>query len=135
MLPSEYSLLYVFQDPFGLNDSKAGKTRHPAVRLGVYQNSYSRRSHIAKFDFVYYGDKTAIDSLERAVKREFNWDIERDGRGFSEWISNHLPFEIVEKIDEVIKGYRYKVYKVPKRFLPLTVDNLSEFQQWLVDNK
>ena len=110
----------------GSIDSKIGITGSPAVRLGVYQNSYSRKSHIACFDVVYIGPARVIGNLERSVKQEFNWDIDRDGRGHSEWISKtHTALET--KIDQLIEGYRFKVSKVPKKYLPLTADNLERF--------
>lgn len=110
----------------GSIDSKIGITGHPAVRLGVYQNSYSRKSHVACFDVVYIGPSRAIANLEKAVKQKFDWHIERDGRGASEWIAQtYSTIEI--QIDEIIDGYKFKVQKINKRFLPLTVDNLEEF--------
>lgn len=114
----------------GSIDSKIGITGHPAVRLGVYQNSYSRKSHVACFDVVYVGPSRAINNLEKAVKQEFNWNIERDGRGNSEWV-NQTYATIESKIDELIQGYKFKIIKVPKRFLPLTVDNLDKFLESL----
>ena len=108
----------------GALDSKVGITGHPAVRLGVYQNSYSRKSHVACFDVVYIGPARVITNLEKAAKQEFNWDIDRDGRGHSEWVSQ--TYTTIEKAtDEIIAGYKFKVNKVPKRFLPLTTDNLN----------
>ena len=119
-------LFYVFKDPMGSIDSKVGITGSPAVRLGVYQNSYSKKSHTACFDVVYIGPARAINNLEKAVKQELSWDIELDGRGHSEWISQ--TYAVIEsKIDEIIDGYKFKVKKVPKKFLPLTVDNLDKF--------
>lgn len=125
-------LFYIFKDPMGSIDSKVGITGHPAVRLGVYQNSYSRKSHVACFDVVYVGPARAVDSLEKAVKQHFNWDIERDGRGSSEWVSQTYS-SIETEIDNIIKGYRFKVEKVPKKYLPLTVDNLVDFFTNVVD--
>lgn len=125
------NLLYIFQDPLGSNDSKAGKTSHPDVRLGVYQNSYSARSHLAQFDYAFYGSKKSINNLEKAIKAEFDWDIEQDGRGFSEWISYHTSYEVLEKVKQIIDGYRFKVYMVPSEYLPLTVDNLADFRNFL----
>lgn len=125
------NLLYIFQDPFGSNDSKIGKTSHPDVRLGVYQNSYSARSHIAQFDFAFYGEAKAINNLEKAIKTEFDWDIEQDGRGFSEWIGNHTSLEVFEKVEEIIKGYHFKVNKVPDQLVPIVVDNLSDLQEYI----
>ena len=117
-------LFYIFKDPMGALDSKVGITGHPAVRLGVYQNSYSRKSHVACFDVVYIGPARVITNLEKAAKQEFNWDIDRDGRGHSEWVSQ--TYTTIEKAtDEIIAGYKFKVNKVPKRFLPLTTDNLN----------
>jgi hypothetical protein len=118
-------LFYIFKDPMGSGDSKVGITGSPEVRLGVYQNSYSRKSHVACFDVVYIGPARVIGSLEQAVKQEFNWDIDRDGRGHSEWVSQTYT-TIESAVDEIIEGYRFKVTKVPKRFLPLTADNLNE---------
>ena len=119
-------LFYIFKDPMGSGDSKPGITGSPAVRLGVYQNSYSRKSHTACFDVVYIGPGRVIGKLEDAVKKEFNWDIDRDGRGHSEWISQtHTTLETA--VDQIIDGYKFKVTKVPKKYLPLTVDKLEEF--------
>ena len=122
----DWKLFYIFKDPMGADESKVGITGHPAVRLGVYQNSYSRKSHVACFDVVYLGPSRAIANLEKAVKQTFDWHIERDGRGASEWIAQpHTAIE--QQIDELINGYQFKVTKVPKKFLPLSVDNLEEF--------
>lgn len=119
-------LFYIFKDPMGSLDSKVGITGNPSVRLGVYQNSYSKKSHTACFDVVYIGPARVIGTLERAVKQEFNWDIDRDGRGHSEWVTQ--TYTSLEKaIDEIIDGYKFKVKKVPKKYLPLTVDNLQQF--------
>jgi len=115
-------LFYIFKDPMGSLDSKVGITGNPEVRLGVYQNSYSKRSHTACFDVVYIGPARAIANLEKAVKQEFDWDIERDGRGHSEWVSQTYT-TIESKVDEIIEGYKFKIVKVPKKFLPLTVDS------------
>ena len=119
-------LFYIFKDPMGSIDSKIGITSHPAVRLGVYQNSYSRKSHVACFDKVYIGPTRAISNLEKAVKQHFDWHIERDGRGASEWVAKTYT-EIESEIDSLIDGFKFKVKKVPKKFLPLTVDNLEKF--------
>lgn len=117
-------LFYIFKDPMGSLDSKVGITGNPSVRLGVYQNSYSKKSHTACFDVVYIGPARVIGNLEKAVKQEFSWDIERDGRGHSEWVSQTYS-SLETAIDEIIHGYNFKVKKVSKKFLPLTVDNLA----------
>lgn len=119
-------LFYVFKDPLGSLDSKVGITGSPEVRLGVYQNSYSKKSHTACFDVVYIGPARAIANLEKAVKQVFDWDIQMDGRGHSEWVSQTYT-TIESKIDELINGYKFKIKKVPKKYLPLTVDNLDNF--------
>lgn len=127
-------LFYIFKDPMGAFESKIGITGHPVIRLGVYQNSYSKKSHSACFDIVYVGPALAIKSLENAVKQSFNWQIERDGRGSSEWVNeDHKAIET--KIDELIDGYKFKIAKVPKKFLPLTVDNYAKFEEYLKKNK
>jgi len=119
-------LLYVFKDPLGSIDSKVGITGNPYVRLGVYQNSYSRKSHVACFDVVYIGPARAIGNLEKAIKKDLNLDIERDGRGHSEWVS--MTYTTIEdRIDAIIDGYKFKVTKVSKKFLPLSSDNMENF--------
>jgi hypothetical protein len=126
-----HKILYAFMCPIGAPDSKVGITGHWEVRQGVYQNSYSRNSHVACFDIAYTGPGKAVDRLEGILKQEYNWQIERDGRGASEWLANISPADIEKKIDELIEGYRFKITKVPRRFLPLTVDNKDEFNQYL----
>lgn len=121
--------LYAFNDPMGSPDCKAGITGHFEVRLGVYQNSYSRNSHVACFDILYIGPARAIENLEKAIKQKYDWSIERDGRGHSEWISGHTAETLETEIDKIIDGYKFKVTKVDKKFLPLTVDNMQEFKQ------
>lgn len=124
-------LWYAFNCPFtrftGIKAVKQGITGGPAVRLGVYQNSFSKDNHTACFDLVYIGPDHAINNLEKAVKMEYDWHIDRDGRGHSEWIGGLNAEDIFNKIDEIIKGYGFLVTKVPKKFLPLTVDNLDNF--------
>ena len=112
----------------GARACKTGITGSFDARLGVYQNSYSRKSHTACFDKVYIGPETAINELEKAVKREYLRDIEMSGWGHTEWIDNHSLEEIESKIDEIILGHHYKIQKVDAEFLPLTVDNISEFK-------
>lgn len=117
----------------GSDDSKIGITSNPIIRLGVYQNSYSHKSHIACFDTVYVGPKLAIAALEKAVKIQFNWQIEREGRGFTEWISKSHQ-EIETKIDEIILGYRFHIKKLPNDYTPLTVDNYAQILTWIDQN-
>jgi hypothetical protein len=119
--------LYVMLDPFGGPDAKIGKTGHFEVRLGTYQNSYSSRSHIARFDYVWVGEGNAIDRLEAVLKKEFDWEIELDGRGHSEWLQDVDVINIVAKIEQVINNYKYKVRRVSKSYLPLTIHNLDKF--------
>jgi hypothetical protein len=119
--------LYVMLDPFGGPDAKIGKTGHFEVRLGVYQNSYSSRSHVAQFAHVWVGDASAIDRLEAVLKKEFDWEIELDGRGHSEWMQDIDIDDVVQKIQQMIDDYRFKVRKVDQKFLPLTIYNLDEF--------
>jgi len=127
-------LFYIFKDPLGSIDSKIGITGHPAVRLGVYQNSYSRKSHVACFDVVYIGPSGAIGSLEKAIKQTLDWDIERDGRGSSEWISKTYT-EIEVEIDKLIDGFKFKIQKIPKKYLPVTVDNLNNLVKPALDTE
>lgn len=123
-------LLYAFACPLGkytgINAGKIGVTSHFEVRLGVYQNSYSQDNHIAGFDLVYYGPTRAIDNLEKEIKKHFDWKIERDGRGGSEWIVDITIDEIASNIDKLIKGHRFKVNKIESKLLPFTVHNGKE---------
>lgn len=131
---NNFKLFYIFKDPLGSLDSKVGITGSPDVRLGVYQNSYSKKSHTACFDIVYFGPGRAINLLEKNVKQKFDWDIQMDGRGHSEWVSQSYS-TIESEIDKIIDGHKYKINKVPKKFLPLTVDNLENFLEWLDKTK
>lgn len=130
----DWKLFYIFKDPMGSVDSKIGITGHPAVRLGVYQNSYSRKSHVACFDVVYIGPARVISRLEQAVKQQFNWDIDLSGAGHSEWISQTYT-SLETAIDTIIDEWKFKVTKVPKRFLPLTNDNLKGLLEHYIPSK
>lgn len=124
---NNWKLFYCFSDPLGANDCKIGITSHPANRLGNYQNSYSRNSHVACFHLAYIGTSRVVSNLETQIKFQLNWNIERDGYGVSEWISNWSCAMIEEKIDQVIDGFKFKIQKIDPKFLPLTVDNMDEF--------
>jgi hypothetical protein len=68
----------------GSLDSKVGITGSPTVRLGVYQNSYSKKSHTACFDVVYIGPARVIGNLEKTAKQDQIKAIWTD-RGFASW--------------------------------------------------
>lgn len=106
-------------------DIKLGVTSQPATRLGVYQTSYSYNSHISRFDTVYLGPETAITNLEKHLKLKFNWKIERDGRGASEWIANTSISDIDYEVHELIESHKFKVFRIDPAFLPLTVDTVE----------
>jgi hypothetical protein len=127
------SILYGFQCPFGAPDTKSGINKVPnaEIRLGVYQNSFSSRSHKAQFDWAFYGDSGVIEKLEATIKKNFDWDIEKEGRGHSEWIWNHDSQMVKEKVEEIIEGYHYKVLPIPSNFFPVNLDNVAELQEWL----
>ena len=61
---------YLFRDPLGTDAVKQGITGSWESRLGVYQNSYSRKSHTACFNAVWVGGDTAINELEKVVRAE-----------------------------------------------------------------
>lgn len=124
-------VLYGFNCPFSKYtkriSSKVGITGNGEVRLGVYQNSFSKDNHTACFDVAYVGPANAVDNLERAIKRIYDWNIDRTGRGHSEWIGGLTAEDISVMIDKLIKEDGYLLRKVDKKFLPLTVDNYEEF--------
>lgn len=126
------SLFYIFNDPkcpcCGHGDvmAKVGITSYPKTRIGVYQNSYSVRKQHHQFDCVYYGSLSNVTQLEKAVKDEFDWDIENDGRGQSEWVWDWTSDQIAKEVDEIIKGYAFHIKKLPKKFLPVNINNLDE---------
>jgi hypothetical protein len=110
---------------------KIGLSTKPDVRLGVYQNSMSARSHQARFDRAWYGTSKVISKLELTAKSEFEWEIERDGRGHSEWVYDQSVDDIANKVEEIIEGFRYKVKPVPKQFLPMTVEKFKQFKEYI----
>jgi hypothetical protein len=91
----------------------------------------NKESHAQILGFLQGTIKGVIGNLEKVAKQQFSWDIDRDGRGHSEWISQTYT-TLETAIDGIIDGYKFKVVKVPKKFLPLTVDKLEEF---LIDNQ
>jgi hypothetical protein len=111
--------MYAFKDPMRSNDIKIGITKNPRMRLGVYQCAYSAKSHRACFDYVWEGPGEQIETLERALKEKYKWDIESDNLGESEWISDVELDDLIKVIDQEILGWRFHisplVYEFPIR--------------------
>lgn len=103
---------YIIKDPFGGPDFKIGITANPRVRLAAYQNAFSARSHVARFDMVWVGTANHIDKLERALKEQFNMEIESDKAGHSEWICEAVFENIVKAVEECIAGNRFHIEKL-----------------------
>jgi hypothetical protein len=107
--------------------SKIGITGSWKARLSTYQNSYSKLNHTAGFDLVYVGPDRAITQLEKVVKTRYDWAIDSDKGGESEWLSGLSVPDIEQIVDELINGFKFKIVKVNAKWLPLTKDNLEEF--------
>ena len=116
--------LYAFKDPLGSGDVKIGITSHPKVRLGVYQNSYSRKSHTACFDYVWEGPNKQIERLENALKEKYKWDIASDKMGESEWVTDIDLDSLVEVVNAEIKGWRFHVTVLEATF-PIIADDID----------
>jgi hypothetical protein len=123
-------LFYIFKDPMGSLDCKIGVTSNPQVRLGIYQTSYSRKSHIACFDTVYIGPSRSIKNLENTIKLKLDQFIEMGGIGHTEWVNKDCQ-TIENLVDEIIDGYKFKVTKISSEFLPLTIDNIKNLLEHL----
>ena len=116
--------LYAFKDPLGSGDVKIGITGNPKSRLGTYQCAFSARSHRACFDMVWEGPQLPIERLEQQLKLKYNWNIESDKLGESEWIAD-IGFEkIIEEVDKTIQENRFKISRLPIRF-PMTQDDCA----------
>jgi T5orf172 domain len=126
--------VYIMKDPFGRPDLKIGKTGNPKIRLGVYQNSYSSKSHYAAFNKMWYGDNSVIDKLEASIKQQHDWDIELDGRGHSEWLYNVSVEDIEKSIDQIITDYKYKVKKIDESLMPINVSTWDNVIDTLKSN-
>ena len=101
------------RDPFGKGGVKIGITgsKKAKIRLGVYQNSFPGKSHLATFNKVWDGKNTAVSELERVLKNQFEYAIELDGRGFTEWVYEDETV-IEEAIKTTIQGYGFHVFPV-----------------------
>jgi hypothetical protein len=116
--------LYVFQDPFGVDDCKIGITSNPKVRLAAYQSGYSTKSHKARFDYVWEGPPSQIDRLESVLKERYDWDIDSKDAGQSEWITGVTPESLIPIINEVIDGWKFHIKPV-EMDLPITTDDIE----------
>jgi hypothetical protein len=117
--------LYLMKDPLGSGDCKIGITsmNSAKARLGVYQNSYSARSHYATFNHLWYGKANPISKLESVLKDTFGYAIMLEGRGYSEWIAE--PEEtILNKIAETIEDYHFHVYKIGQEINVHNIENV-----------
>ncbi len=112
------------KDPLGSGDCKIGITgiTRAMDRLGVYQNSYSARSHYATFNHLWYGKSNPISKLESVLKDTFGYAIMLEGRGYSEWIAE--PEDVIlNKIAETIEDYHFHVYKIGQ---DINVHNIND---------
>jgi hypothetical protein len=112
------------KDPLGSGDCKIGITGMTRAmdRLGVYQNSYSARSHYATFNHLWYGKSNPISKLESVLKDTFGYAIMLEGRGYSEWIAE--PEDIIlNKIAETIEDYHFHVYEIGQ---DINVHNIND---------
>jgi len=100
---------YIIQDPFGRNDFKIGITANPRVRLAAYQNAMSSNSYVARFTRVWEGSDNHIGKLETYLKNTFNWEIESDKAGHSEWVSNTTIETLVSEVEKTIAGMRFHI--------------------------
>lgn len=116
--------LYAFKDPFGSGDVKIGVTSNPKSRLGTYQCAYSAKSHKACFDYIWQGPNEQIDRLELALKNLYHWDIASDKLGESEWVEGKTFEEIVDCIEDTIKGWRFHIKPLEAKF-PITQDEVG----------
>lgn len=116
--------LYAFKDPLGTDDVKIGITGNPKSRLGTYQCAYSAKKHRACFDVVWEGPDKQIEKLEQALKNMYNWNIESDKMGESEWVADIGFDEIVNEVEKTILGWRFKIARLPIEF-PITQDDCS----------
>jgi hypothetical protein len=112
------------KDPLGSGDCKIGITGVDRAidRLGVYQNSYSARSHYATFNHLWYGRSNPISKLESVLKDTFGYAIMLEGRGYSEWIAE--PEDVIlNKIAETIEDYHFHVYEIGQ---DINVHNIND---------
>ena len=112
------------KDPLGSGDCKIGSTGVDRAidRLGVYQNSYSARSHYATFNHLWYGKSNPISKLESVLKDTFGYAIMLEGRGYSEWIAE--PEDVIlNKIAETIEDYHFHVYEIGQ---DINVHNIND---------
>ena len=116
---------YTIQDPFGGPDFKIGVTSNPRVRLAAYQMAFSSRSHIARFDRVWEGTADHIDNLELYLKNTFNWKIEFDKAGHSEWVSDTSLETIVGEVEKTIAGMRFHI-KPLDATMPVLITDLDD---------
>jgi len=93
------------------------------TRLGVYQNSYSARSHYATFNHLWYGKANPISKLESVLKDTFGYAIMLEGRGYSEWIAEP-EHTILNKIAETIEDYHFHVYKTEENVDVHNIDSV-----------
>jgi hypothetical protein len=76
---------------------------------------------------VYVGPARAIGLLEKTIKERYDWAIDSDKGGESEWVSNHTVEDIEQIVDGLIAGFKFKITKVDRKWLPLSKDNLVDF--------
>jgi hypothetical protein len=117
--------LYLMKDPMGADACKIGITsvNKSKIRLGVYQNSYSSESHMATFNYLWYGKNSPVSQLEATLKNLFGYAIMMEGRGFSEWISEPADV-ILKQIQQTIDDDHFHVYEAGTEHNIYTLDDV-----------
>lgn len=126
---SELKLLYLMSAAYGPMDTKLGITTlsKAEVRLGSYQNALGPRQ-LCQWPRCWVGPAAEIERLERVLKRHFKADILAEGRGYTEWVSEHTWQDIAPIVDEMIQGHRFMVTLVDDSYLPLSSQNLDAYR-------
>lgn len=129
-------LLYLMPDPHAKNWVKAGKSKLPTfqMRIGNYQQGNGPNYKVT-WPHCWIGEKTAVDNLERTIMTLFKEQRPLQGRGYTEWIENETVESMISKIDEIVRGYGFKVEPVEQDLLPITVDNVKQVQDRYMSEK
>ena len=123
-------LLYLMAPPDGGVDVKVGITTlsKAEVRLGTYQNALGPR-FLCQWQRCWVGPAAEIERLERELKKHYKLSILNEGRGYTEWVSDHRWQDLVPVVQAMIQGHRFKVDAVPEEHLPLSSRNLDQYRK------
>lgn len=103
------------------------------TRIAAYQQAVGP-VYTEEFIDLWIGEDIDVKESEKKIKQKFKYKIASAEAGLSEWICNIDRQEILNFVEELKTEYFIKLEEAPDEFVPLTMNNVQDFLEWLEEN-